>query len=66
MDAEFKTQGFTKGVQNKLPSDFIDQQALADASNWINVNGSLELARGRTPGRGNGWQWRHLRRDICG
>jgi hypothetical protein len=47
MATEFKTKGYIKGVQNKLPSEEIDQQASSDALCWTSIDGILELSRGR-------------------
>jgi len=47
MATEFKTKGYIKGVQNKLPSEDIDQQASSDALSWTSIDGILELSRGR-------------------
>lgn len=44
---ELKTKGFLKGIENKLPAEDISQEAGYDALNWISVDGSLELIRGR-------------------
>jgi hypothetical protein len=44
---EFKTQGYTSGVQNKIPSEDIKQDAASDALSWISIDGTLELVRGR-------------------
>lgn len=47
MATEFKTNGYIKGVQNKLPSEDIDTQASSDALCWTSIDGILELSRGR-------------------
>jgi hypothetical protein len=44
---DFKTQGYVKGVQNKLPAETIDQSAAFDALAWTSIDGYLELNRGR-------------------
>lgn len=44
---ELKTQGYTKGIENKIPPEIITQQAGSDALSWISYDGYLELSRGR-------------------
>jgi len=47
MAEEFKTRGFLSGTQNKIPAEDIAPDASADSLNWLTINGSIELARGR-------------------
>lgn len=42
-----KTQNFSSGVQNKLPSEIIAQDAASDELNWIATDGRIELVGGR-------------------
>lgn len=44
---EFKTKNYISGIQNKLSPEAIAQEAAADSLNWLTINGSIELARGR-------------------
>lgn len=44
---EFKVSEFFSGVQNKISAEDIAKDASSDSLNWLTVNGSLELARGR-------------------
>jgi len=45
--SNFKVQGFTHGTQNMLPDEIIDTDASSGSLDWITVDGSVELARGR-------------------
>lgn len=42
-----KTQNFSSGVQNKLPSEIIAPDAASDELNWLAIDGRIELAGGR-------------------
>lgn len=44
---EFKTPGFTSGIQNKLPSEKIAQDAASYSSGWITEDGNIFLSYGR-------------------
>lgn len=44
---EYKTNAFISGIQNKISSEDIAQNAASDSLNWLSINGSIELSRGR-------------------
>lgn len=44
---EFPTKGYIYGIQNKIPAEDIQTAAAYDSMNWLCVDGSIELVRGR-------------------
>lgn len=44
---EFKTSGFVSGVQNKLPTEKIAQDAASTSLGWITEDGNIFLSYGR-------------------
>lgn len=44
---EFKTSGYTSGIQNKLPTEKIAQDAASTSSGWITEDGNIFLSYGR-------------------
>jgi hypothetical protein len=44
---DFKTQLYNSGIQNKVDSELIAQDAASDALSWITEDGRIQLARGR-------------------
>ena len=44
---EYKVQGYTSGVQNKIPAETIADDAAQDSMGWITEDGSIQLCGGR-------------------
>jgi len=44
---DFKTQLYNSGIQNKVDSELIAQDAASDSLSWITEDGRIQLARGR-------------------
>lgn len=44
---EFKTSGFSSGVQNKIPTEKIAQDAASTSLGWITEDGNIFLSYGR-------------------